>query len=372
MSATLNLDKYIRPSSLGAIALCEGRPTMEAHVVQLDGEPPASEVATLGHDLHARAQHCIEGWKTGEDWARSILWETGNAEDQGVDSWSIYCLRAALETVRDLVAKHGIQPDNVLTEQRLDMASLGFPQGGTADVILVIPGDLVVVIDFKFGFVDQGEAADHDQLQAYAAAASETYTASRVLVVLLQPRAEKANRITQARFDADALRANRSWTMAVINLARGNNPRLTAGYSQCQFCRALPRCPEARKYIMDAKEALEIVGKPLDAAGFGALADAAKLADKFAETGKDIAKERLSAGLGVSGWKLGTPRAIRTVTDVPRALARLESAGYGAELGEALSLSLSKLTPTAAAVIDDQIAEKLSSPPLTQDKKGKG
>lgn len=367
----LDLEKYIRPSSLGAVALCEGRPLMEAHVVAIDGEPPASEVADLGTDLHARAQHATEGWKTGEEWAQSIAWECSNAEDEGVDSWSVYCLRFALETVRDLIALHGIQPDNVLTEQHLNMASLGFAKGGTADVVLVIPGDLVVVVDHKFGFVDQGDAPDHDQLAIYAAAAAETYTASRVVVALIQPRAEKPNRITQAKFDADGLRRNRAWTASVINLARRPNPPLTAGYEQCKFCRALPRCPEARKKIMDAKEALELIGTPLDADGFGELADSAKLADKFGEVGKDLAKNRLSAGEKVTGWRLGTPRAIRTVVDVPRALKRLESAGYGPEIGEALSMSVSKLTPTAAAVIDDQVAEKLSSPPLTQIKGGR-
>ena len=131
----MSRDKFIRPSSLGAIALCAGRPTLESHVVAIDGEPEASEVADLGHDLHARSQSAIEGVKTGEPWAQSILFETGNAEDEGIDSWSIYCLNFALETVRDLVAKYDIELENILTEHSLDMASIGFSQNGTADVI---------------------------------------------------------------------------------------------------------------------------------------------------------------------------------------------------------------------------------------------
>ena len=119
---------------------------------------------------------------------------------------------------------------------------------------------------------------------------------------------------------------------------------------------------------MDAKEALEIIGQPLDADGFGELADSAKLADKFAETGKDLAKERLLAGLSVTGWKLGNARATRTITGVPEAIQKLEAAGYGTEAMEAVSMSVSKLSPSAVAVIEDQITEKLSSPPLTQDK----
>ena len=119
---------------------------------------------------------------------------------------------------------------------------------------------------------------------------------------------------------------------------------------------------------MDAKEALQLIGEPLDADGFGDLADSAKLADKFAETGKDLAKARLESGASVTGWHLGTPRAIRAVVNVPAALQRLEAAGYGAEALEAVSMSPGKLTPSAAAVIADQITEKLSSAPLTQTK----
>lgn len=364
-----NRDKYIRPSSLGAVALCAGRPTLEAHVVAIEGEPAASEVADLGHDLHARAQSIVESVIAGTfDWDAAIEYGCANATAEDVDSWSVYCLRYSVGIVRDLVARHSIEIDNIICELSLDMAALGFSQNGTADVVLVIPGELVIVADHKFGFVDQGDASEHDQISAYAAAAAATFNAKRVIVALIQPRAEKANRITQATFDADSLRKNATWTRSVINLARAENPPLTAGYEQCKFCRALHRCPEARKKFMDAKEALEIIGKPLDADGFGELADSAKLADKFAEVGKDLAKERLLSGAPVTGWKLGTPRATRTVVDVPAAIQKLEAAGFGAEAMEAVSMSASKLTPPAVAVIDDQITEKLSSPPLTQDR----
>lgn len=367
----MNVEPYIRPSSLRAVSLCEGRALLEAHVVALEGEPESSPVADLGTDLHARIQVAIDDVKSGATWEESILRATGIAEDEGVDSWSVYCIRFSLQTARELVDKYSIELQHVLTEQRIDMASMGFAKGGTADLVLLIPHKLVVVVDWKLGFVDQGDADEHDQLAVYAAGAAETYDAYHVVVVLCQPRAEKAHRISQASFSAQALRDNRAWTIATINLARRPNPPLTAGYEQCKFCRALPRCPEARKKIMDASEALAVIGSPLDADGFGELADAAKLADKFAETGKELAKNRLSAGEKVTGWRLGTPRAIRTVVDVPRALERLQAAGYGPEIGEALSMSVSKLTPTAAAVIDDQVAEKLSSPPLTQAKGGR-
>lgn len=344
---------------------------MEAQVVALDGEPESTGVATLGNDLHDRAQTAVEFVKDGMDWGEAIAQACTFATEQGVDSWSVYCLQHALELVRDLVLKHGIELENILTEHRLDMASLGFSQGGTADVILVVPGVLVIVIDYKFGFVDQGTADEHDQLQAYAAAAAETFTAPEVIVALIQPRADKGNRISLARFDADTLRANRTWTAATIRLARAENPQLNAGFTQCQHCRALHRCQEARRFMMNAKEALETIGEPLDADSRGELADAAKLSEKFAEVGKGIAKAALVAGGKVTGWRLGTPRAIRSIIDPAGALDSLAAIGYGVqELAKLEALSIKPGALPAAALEVVTVSEKLSDPPLTQEKRG--
>jgi hypothetical protein len=366
-------EDYIRPSGLAALALCSGMALMQARAVELDGKTETAPEANLGTDLHGLAQDAVEAWKEtrsiGTEWGTIIANACNLAAARGIDGWSVNCLQRSLEFVRDLISKHDIEPDNVLTEHALDMAALGFMRKGTADLVLVVPGKLVIVLDYKFGFVDQGDAEDHDQTQAYAAAAAETFDADEVLVYLVQPRAEKAYRFTGAKYSAATLRANRAWTVAVIRLARGDNPQLTAGYTQCVHCRALHRCPEARRYIMETQEALAALGAPLDADGLGELAGAAKLAEKFADAGKEIAKKALMENRPVTGWKLGTPRAMRTVAQVPAALQRLTAAGYKDMAHAALSLSASKLSSEALAVIADHVTEKLSDPPLTQNKR---
>lgn len=381
ISATLQqqAEKFRRPSALSQIAACEGAPLMQAHVLTLDGEPTASDVADLGTDGHDRIAKAIEFWKNDDavarrDWGDVIAHACNEAAAEGVDAWTVRCIQSCLEFARDLIAKHGIEVDNVLTEHPLDMAALGFQRKGTADLVLVIPGELVIVIDWKLGFIDQGEADDHDQTQAYAAAAAETFNAKEVLVWLVQPRAPKEHRRTGATYDADTLRANRAWTVAVLNRSRSATPQLHAGYSQCVYCKALHRCPEAKRYIMDAQEALSTIGAPLDGTGFADLIDAAKLAEKFAETGKDMGKAHIMAGNHVPGWKLGTPRATRAVVDVPTALAELEAAGIkAADLAQAdaITIKVSNLPDAAEAVIANRITEKLSSPPLTVDKSTK-
>jgi hypothetical protein len=372
----VNIERFIRPSSLGAIALCNGRPTMEAAVVEAEGEPTSSPVADLGTDLHARTQQAIEGWKlaqeTGEHgatWGDTIALACNEATADGVDSWSVRCLQLALEFARDLIAKHDIHPDNVLTEHRLDMASLGFTKGGTADLVLVVPEKLVVVIDWKYGFLDQGDADDHDQTSAYAAAAAETFDCDKVLVYLCQPRAEKAHRYSGAEYPAETLRKNRAWTAAVIRLARGADPQLDPSYAACVHCRALTRCAAAKEYIVRAQEALALIGPPADPDAWGDLIGAAKLAEKWADQVKDQGKAYVSAGGVATGWKLGTPRALRSISAVALALQKLDAAGMMNFAMEAISMSPTKLPQEALAIIADHVAERLSDPPLVADKR---
>lgn len=372
--------KFIRPSSLHAIAACPARPLTEAATVATVGEPAESPEASMGHRAHAFVADAINNWKlsqeTGEHgacWGDTIALARNDAAADGLDAWTVRCIQFCLETARDLIAKYEIYPENALVEHRLDMTDLGM-SGGTADLILVEPFERVIVIDWKFTFMDQGDATEHDQLQAYAASAAVTFRTPEVIVYLVAPRADKDNRVTSAKFDADALRENATWTRAVVARATSERPELRASHDACIYCRALATCPAARKYIMDAHEALAVLGNPTTADDLGELANAAKLAEKFAESGKETVKAELIAGNPATGWKLGAPRAIRSVVGVADALAEMEAAGIKATdlaQADALSIKVGNLPDAAASIIAARITEKLSSPSLTQDKRGR-
>lgn len=125
---------------------------------------------------------------------------------------------------------------------------------------------------------------------------------------------------------------------------------------------------------MDAQEALAVIGKPSTPDDLGELAGAAKLAEKFAESGKELVKAELIAGKAATGWKLGAPRATRSVVDIPAALAELEAAGIkAADLAQAdaLSIKVGNLPDAAESIIAGRITEKLSQPSLTQDKRAR-
>lgn len=369
---TIDREPYIRPSSLGPLSKCEGRALAEAIHVEMYGQPKSAQEAELGNELHDYSDRAVKLWRDdGMEWGDAIALVCNEATQNGVDGWSVGVLQHGIEYVRDLIVKYNIEKENVLTEHRLDMSTLGFKKGGTADVVLVVPHELVIVVDYKYGFVDQGDAEDHDQLQAYAIAAALTYDAKQALVYLNQPRAEKQFRLSGAKFDLNAIRKNLAWTQSVIKLARGDNPQFTAGYDQCKHCRALTTCAEARRYIMDAREALKNLTEPMNDSEAGALADAAKLAEEFSDRGKNLIRDRLKAGGAADGWKLGNPRATRIVTDVVPAFERLEEAGFRDEALEACTLKIGGLSKPALDIIADHIGEKLAEPPLTQNKRSK-
>lgn len=370
--------KFIRPSSLHAIAACPARPLMEAAAERILGKQEDSAEASMGTKAHAFVADAINSWKLAQDtgevgasWGDTIALACNEAADAGLDYWTVRGIQFCLETARDLIAKHEIEPDNVLVEHWLAMAGLGM-KGGTTDLVLVVPFKLVIVADWKFTFMDQGDATDHDQGQAYATAAAVTFAVPEVRFALVAPRADKANRITIAKFDADTLRDNDAWTRAVVNRATGPNPELAAAFGQCVYCRALPLCPAARKYAMDAQEALAVLGVPSTPDDLGALADAAKTAEKFAEEGKELVKGRMIAGQAATGWKLGAGKTTKAVDDIPAAIAELEAAGItAAHLAEAgaLSIKVGELPDHAGQVIANRIQRNASRPSLTQDKR---
>jgi hypothetical protein len=228
---------------------------------------------------------------------------------------------------------------------------------------------MVIIADIKAGFVDQGEAQDHDQMATYSAAAAATFQAKKVVVWLWQPREAPALRASAAEFDADALRATVAWSRNVLEKSRNPHAELSAGFTQCSTCPALRRCPEARKFIMDAQQAIAALGAPDSPAAWGEAIGAGKLALKWGEAWKEAGKAHLIAGGTAVGFKLGAGRVIESVANPAQVLADLTTAGFLSEALAAISLSPGKLTPEARTVVESYIASKTCEPSLVADKR---
>jgi hypothetical protein len=348
-----NLDAFIRPSALEAISLCPGRPTMEAAVLAAYGKPPDADDAALGTLVHALAASLLQGLPEPEECA-------------ALNGWDRHCAGLYVDFVRDLAVARGIDADNILVEHHLDGAGLGLVNGGTADCVLVDPFKRVIVIDLKSGMNDQGEAADHDQLSAYAIMAASSFKVDTVEVHIFQPRAEKHLRHSSAKYTTESLTANITWIRSVTDGARESDTEVHASLTACEHCKALPHCAEARRLVMQTSEALKLMGAPTDPVAWGEKIAAGKIGGALDEAIKDIAKPYLEAGGIADGFVL-QPGAMMTKIDTMQAFNLAEEAGQVRELMEHATIKAE--AAKVLSVIAPAVSKVPKSPSIKEQKR---
>ena len=94
---------------------------------------------------------------------------------------------------------------------------------------------------------------------------------------------------------------------------------------------------------MRAIEALQLFGLPSDPKGWSDLIGAVKLAERFAEEGKEAAKQHLNDGGQAPGWKLRPGGSVSNLKDVESAYAIAKANGMQDTFIKACSLKLGEL-----------------------------
>lgn len=284
---------FLRPSSLAAIELCPGRPAMEARAVQqvpelrdLCSEP--ARQGTLGHEVLAGvASDAFAG-----DWSRAQAIIAGiEGRMAHLAGWTKDGVRACLAYLCTLVATavRRFARVGVLEEVHLDGAGIDIQRGGTADLVLLCYDTtgalaLVIVADWKLGWVSQGDAADHLQLGAYAVMAHDHWHPRDGVEVHLA--AGRRHEFSSALYDAATIAGVRDRIKSAVHEAMADAPELRPCLKACRYCRALLFCRPARDLIMDARDQLALFG--FDPAGRLDLQDAAALAKRFAQDAKAV------------------------------------------------------------------------------------
>ena len=186
-------------------------------------------------------------------------------------------------------------------------------------------GDTVLIIDWKFGREPAVPAEINMQLRAYAIlAAKNRFTddgeTERVVVAIVQPRAEFDQRVSVCQYDfTDLSVAATDINAMAIDIQKPDAPRLP-GPRQCKYCRAAgtPRCPEsiaAATALVNLEPAPPAMptGKDL-----GHLLRQAKVAESVIERLREYAKTTPEALEG-SGWSLVPSPPVRALPDVAAA-----------------------------------------------------
>lgn len=221
----------------------------------------------------------------------------------------------------------------VAIEKRVDF-STWVPEGfGTADCLMV-SGDTLIVIDFKYGKGVPVSAEENPQMMLYALGAYDAYrllySIKKIRLAIVQPRLPDG--VTECELSLEKLLGFGEHVKNRAELAHKGAGEFTPSESACRFCRARAQCRARAEenvrlaFMVDKKPPLisnREIGDYLKQGG-----DVAKWLD-------DLQKYALSeclAGNEVPGWKAVEGRGIRAWTDMEEAFDKLTESGVPEEL----------------------------------------
>ena len=233
----------------------------------------------------------------------------------------------------------------IAIEKKLDLSAY-VPNGfGTADCIIIC-GNILHIVDFKYGKGVPVSAENNPQLMLYAlgayAAYNLLYSIDTVRISIVQPRLSS---------EAD------TWELGVPELLTfGEEVKQSAalaikgegdfvpGESQCRFCRAKCQCRARAKE--DVKLAFSTDKQPplMSNEEIGEYLRQGADVARWLKDLQDYALSECLAGREVAGWKAVEGRGTREWSDQEKAFATLTEAGIPQTmLFETLPLSLAKI-----------------------------
>lgn len=286
--------RFIRPSAMPGIEACPGRPEAEARACALVPglEALTSHAADQGNRGHLVIADLLRDAFAG-DWSQAArVLAMMDQRSADLEPWCRdavrQCVGYACDLLRLLVQTFRVE---ILIEEHLDGAPIGIIRGGTADLILLCydrAGVLVrvIVVDWKTGFLYQGEAADHLQLACYSAMSWHRWKPTQGVEAHLAMGRRREFSSTFYDHEAVALVGHR--IRAAVNAANHRHPPMRVSPKACQFCKALALCRAAREHVMHAAEDHALFGT--EQADRVRLADDAAVAKRFTQAAEELAK----------------------------------------------------------------------------------
>lgn len=260
----------------------------------------------------------------------------------------------------------------ISVEQRLDISNY-VPEGfGTADCIM-ISGNTLEIIDFKYGKGVEVSAEDNPQMKLYALGALNQfgflYLIENIKMVIVQPRLDNISEAFISKEDLlkwaeiDVKPKAQQAFMGLGNFVTG---------SHCRFCKARGGC-EFR-----AKENIKIVEEVQNSQILSniELSEVLTKTDGLEQWLKDIreyALDTLLKGEEIPGWKAVEGKSNRRLADVEKAFEILKANGFNeALLYERKPLTLTALEKTVGkkeltAAIGDYIEKSKGAPTLVKE-----
>ncbi len=228
---------------------------------------------------------------------------------------------------------------HIAVERKVDYSSYA-PEGfGTADCIL-LHGDVMHIVDFKYGKGVPVSPMDNPQLKLYALGALIAYglfyPIERVTLHIVQPRIDN---IDHWNISAKALREWGESIRPTAQLAYEGGGEFSSG-EHCRFCKLRQTCRKRAEdnlalaqYEFRKPPALAKPGEPvLTDAEVGEVLKLGKCLEKWIKDISDYALSALLEGKEIQGWKAVEGRGSRSFTDAEQIPHRLQALGLSPDL----------------------------------------
>lgn len=291
MSHTERAHSPIGPSSSDIWLNCPGSVAAQAN--EPNTSNPAAEWGTACHEL---AEACLQEYTLAADW----LGHTFNGFQ--VDAEMAEMVQPLLEYVDQ--RREDFPHAEILVEQRVNLSHIHPEMFGTADVLLVLPGHCVEVIDLKtgWGYVEE----THKQFVLYGLDAYHKYACREMRTTVVQPRHDPQVRSyvytpeTVSRLEGEFIEAAHR-AMAL------DAPRIPGDH--CKWCRFAGKCPEQAADSFAVMPAEPMNPATLTREQIGDYLAKGEQIEAFLKALRKVAHTRAMAGDPPAGYKLVQGRA---------------------------------------------------------------
>lgn len=244
------------------------------------------------------------------------------------------CWASQSDTVKNLM-KNVAKLDHLFVEQHFSIDSIDAELSGTNDACVFVPGQKLLIYDFKYGAGNAVEVEGNEQLMFYALGAVEKLggfdkiNVKSVELVIIQPRCPHSDGpIRRWELTLDELKAFANILREGVQRVRAGSPELKSG-SHCKWCDAKTCCAEYRKKVNQGAQMTfapavtenePVVLTPPKACDLtvSQVAEVMKLipiVEGFIADVQSRATELLNQGVEVPGFKLVYKRANRKWMD---------------------------------------------------------
>ena len=277
-----------------------------------------------------------------------------------------------LEYIRKIALGCSSAP-TVVVEMGLDLSSYAPESFGTADCVL-LHGNTLHVVDFKYGKGVPVEAEKNPQLMLYALGAYEKfnifYNIQFVELHIVQPR---LNNFDVYKLTINELKEFGEKVKQIAPLAFKGEGEFKPGEKTCTFCRAKRQC---RARADENIKLLQFVPKKPSLITNEELGEYLRQGADVASWLKDLQDHALSeclAGKEVPGWKAVHGRGVREWTDQEQAFSKLIGSGIEeALLYERKALTLAQVEKTVGKkefteLVGDLVVKSEGKPTLVDE-----